>query len=944
MSRKKNRRFWLNTSISALFVMHVIFCVSPVAAETPTQQQIDIFKNLPAAQQTEILRSLNKKPIIKKTGPMKYPVVVKPVSTISSSQNLVTKLKKTSLDDKEELKPFGYDLFSGTPTTFSPVTEIPVPINYVIGPGDTVQIQFFGKENSEYELVVDRNGQLQLPGIGPIAVTGMRFNELKSNLTKRISKQMIGVKAYISLGALRSMRVFIMGDVNRPGSYMVSALSTMTNALFVSGGVKTIGSLRDIQLKRRGKIVQHMDLYDLLLNGDTSSDTRIQPGDVIFVPPIGKTVGIAGEVRRPAIYEIKDEYNVKQMLRMSGGMLPTAYSTVSQLERISAQGEKILIDIDLSSDAGKSHSLSNGDIIRIYSILDKMENIVLVSGHVQRPGGYQWHEGMKLSDVIPSIKYLRQEPNLQVVLIRRETYPDREIEILLSRLDKIFANVNSSSNISLHPRDKVYVFGLSNDAIEDKNKTLTILVEELKQQVKFDQPESVVNIEGNIRWPGEYPISSNMRLQELIRMAGDMERNTDAKYVLVIKEDVHGNQVTAKSYDLLNTDQLAVDINPLLMPRDKVYVFNKQADRPKIMESSLEDIRSQAGIGMPAAIVRVSGFVRSPGEYPLEAGMTILDILRASGGLTEAAYTLEAEISRFEVVDKKNRITRHIPVKLSDLLTGSISANLILKPHDNLHIKPLPNWSAQKIVEISGEVRFPGKYPVRRGETLNELLSRAGGLTDLAFPVGAVLVRESLRRKEQEQLDIMSSRLESDLAAIDLEKATITDEEQRSAGMAGALLKQLESTKAVGRLVINLPELLADESESATKQDILLRDGDKLFIPPITQEVTILGEIQYSTSHLFQEDLSVQDFIDKSGGLTYRADEDRVYVVRANGAVLPSHSAEWFSDNLEVKPGDTIVVPLDAERMRSLTLWTNVSQIVYQLGIAAASWNAVGIF
>ena len=184
------------------------------------------------------------------------------------------------------------------------------------------------------------------------------------------------------------------------------------------------------------------------------------------------------------------------------------------------------------------------------------------------------------------------------------------------------------------------------------------------------------------------------------------------------------------------------------------------------------------------------------------------------------------------------------------------------------------------------------------------------------------------------------------MAAVDLEKTQATTEEQRSVGMASSLLNQLRTTKALGRLVINLPEMLKADAKSGTDgvQDVLLRDGDKLFIPPVTQEVTILGEVQHATSHLFTAGLTVSEYIDKSGGLSYRADEDRIYVVRANGEVLPSHAADWFSSNLYVRPGDTIVVPLDAERMKPLTLWTNVSQIIYQIGIAAASWNAVGIF
>ncbi|MCF6261731.1 MAG: SLBB domain-containing protein, partial [Gammaproteobacteria bacterium] len=388
------------------------------------------------------------------------------------------------------------------------------------------------------------------------------------------------------------------------------------------------------------------------------------------------------------------------------------------------------------------------------------------------------------------------------------------------------------------------------------------------------------------------------------------------------------------------------------------YVFSKDDDRSVLLGSVIVQIKEQANSGAPTAVVRVSGLVKSPGEYPLEKNMGVADLLRAAGGLTESAYTLEAELSRYHIDQEKGRLTHHVSVQLAAFMSAAewnkTEDQLRLRSYDSLHIKRLPNWTAQRVVEIIGEVRFPGSYPVKRGETLLELLERAGGLTEEAFAEGAVFLRESLRKKEQDQLDAMSLRLESDLAAIDLEKAQASDETQRSAGMAGSLLKQLKATKAVGRLVIDLPLLLAsrnsgwdrdeDEEDIEFEEDILLKDGDKLMVPGLTQEVTILGEVQHVTSHLFREGRSVQQYINRSGGMTYRADEDRVYVVRANGAVVPSHSTNWFGTNLEVRPGDTIVVPLDAERMKPLTLWTNVSQIIYQIGIAAASWNAVGIF
>ena len=209
--------------------------------------------------------------------------------------------------DVEALKPFGYDLFAGVPSTFAPATDIPVPSQYVVGPGDRFEVQLIGTTKGRYSLVVNRNGSVMFPELGPIAVSGLGFEEAKNRIESRVNDQMIGTRVVISMGELRSIRVLVLGEAARPGSYTVSGLATVTNALFASGGIKKIGSLRNIQVKRKGALVQRLDLYDLLINGDTADDVRLLPGDVIFIPPVGTTVAVTGEIRRPAIYELKGE-------------------------------------------------------------------------------------------------------------------------------------------------------------------------------------------------------------------------------------------------------------------------------------------------------------------------------------------------------------------------------------------------------------------------------------------------------------------------------------------------------------------------------------------------------------------------------------------------------------------------------------------------------------
>jgi protein involved in polysaccharide export with SLBB domain len=308
---------------------------------------------------------------------------------------------------QDALEPFGYLLFKGVPVTFAPATDIPVPADYVVGPGDEVRVQLFGSVDENYSLVVNRDGSVNFPDIGPVDVAGLSFADMREVLQARVAEQMIGVRASITLGELRSIRVFVLGDVNRPGSFTVSSLSTMTNALFVSGGVHPIGSLRNVQLKRKGKVVGRLDLYDLMLRGDNSNDARLQPGDVIFIPPIGSTVAIGGSVRRPAIYELRQEKTLGEVIELAGGFLPTAYPGEVRVERINDDRRRSVLVVDLASAQGRATRVMNGDVVQIDSVLSEIDSSVVLSGHVQRPGAFQWYQGMRLTDVLPSIAHLR---------------------------------------------------------------------------------------------------------------------------------------------------------------------------------------------------------------------------------------------------------------------------------------------------------------------------------------------------------------------------------------------------------------------------------------------------------------------------------------------------------------------------------------------------------
>ena len=803
---------------------------------------------------------------------------------------------------RQELKQFGYDLFAGVPTTFAPATDIPVPADYVIGPGDTIEVQLFGKENQQYNLVVTRDGRINFPEFGAIPVAGLPFSDLRADLEKRVAEQMIGVKAAISMGALRSIRVFVLGDVTRPGSYTVSGLSTMTNALFVSGGIRPIGSLRNVQLKRNGRVVARLDLYDLLLNGDTSDDVRLQPGDAIFVPPIGPTAGVAGEVRRPAIYELRGETRVARLVDIAGGLLPTAAPRMSQLERLVARGNQTLVDVNLDDPAAAQAAVADGDVLRVYANLDRMDGVVLLAGHVRRPGGVAWHDRMRLTDLVGAPEQLLPRADLEYVLVRREERPLGKVRAFSTRLSAAWADPQSDADVLLEPRDQVFVFA---QAGPPRSKAIAV-----PAAVTMTAPPASA-------MPAAAPTAAP------VDQAGAAD--PAAAGAPPAQPDVPPS-----------LPQPAADaVEPAPAPSAVVT-------RRELLEPLLEDLAVQADMGEPTRIVSVDGLVRESGRYPLEANMRVSDLLRAAGGLSEAAYTLGAEVTRYSIVEAQKREVSHVPVDLARVLEGDAVSDVLLQPHDSLNIKRLPDWADQLLVEVRGEVRFPGSYPIKPGERLSDVLERAGGPTDLAFAAGAVFTREELRLKEEERIKALSQQLEADIAAASLQASQ--DPKQADAlASARALLPQLKSARATGRLVIDLDDLL--ERGKRSRYDVALKSGDVLTIPTATDEVTVIGEVQYPTSHVAQSGFDADDYINRSGGLTYKADEDRVYVIRANGRVEPTRTVFFFWNNYaDVEPGDTVVVPLDVERMRPLTFWASVTQILYQIALTAAAANAVGAF
>lgn len=822
--------------------------------------QIQQFKQLPRAQQESLARQygVDLDSLTGTNSQTQRPQrqeVVEPVSGVNDQERERAEAEKRKEDEQAEkndgLRPFGYDLFAGNPTTFAPVTEIPVPSDYTLGPGDVLRIQLWGKENQNLELPISRDGTFSFPQSGPMSVAGLSFDEVRQQIKKRVSEQYIGVEASVSLGELRSMRVFVLGEARNPGSYSVSSLSTITNALYVSGGIKQTGSLRNVQHKRDGKLVGTLDLYDLLMAGDSSADNRLQPGDVVFIPPVGKRAGIDGEVYRPALYELQGTNTLADLIRMAGGLTPQAYPQRINIERTNEDFLRIIAEADYTSPKGQSARIQAGDRVQIPSISDVTGQYVEVKGAAIRTGKFAWMPGMRVTSLIDNLNSdLLPVADKQYAAIVRTNPSDDSISVLNLRLRKAVRNPGSEHDLQLEERDRLFFFSDAGkvDILDTKDGMAT--------------------------------------------------------------EPMNGGKSTIQEKEA----------GPETFTREILFA------------PVIQRLKAQANPDNPQQTIQITGPVRYPGEYPMPATRNLTDAIFVAGGLKDSASLYQAEVARYTVDENGTGQIRILNVDLADAMAGK--GNLQLESRDRILIKSIPDFAKTRTVELKGEVRYPGQYTFRDGETLREVLERAGGLTANAFPKGAVFSREKLRQLEAQRLREAEERLQGDLLGVQLEGDNFSGQSAERTQEVQNLLEEVQGSEPVGRLVIDLASVLNDPDY----QSIRLQDGDTLTVPTIPQSVTVFGEVQFPTSHLHQAGLTVDDYLQRSGGPTRQADESRVYVVKADGSVMLPEKSRWFGGrSQQLEPGDTVIMPIDVDRLNQLELWTNVSQIVYQMALGAAA-------
>ncbi|MEP5568004.1 MAG: SLBB domain-containing protein [Halioglobus sp.] len=837
-----------------------------------------------------------------------------------------------------DLTQFGYDIFTQMPGNFAPVQGIPVPQNYIIGPGDNLVVQLYGKRNVEYQLVVTRDGNILVPEYGPVKVAGLAFDEAETLLTEGFERRVIGARAVVTMGELRTIQVRLAGDVVQPGIYTIGGLSTLIDALLTTGGVRATGSLRNIQLIRGGKRVASLDLYDLLLRGNSGKDHYLAHNDTIFVPPIGEVVYVAGDVQRPAIYELASEKSVGQVIEMAGGLLPTASLQNSHIERIQAGGYRTLVDFSAaqSESSIRKSTVLNGDFLRILSLEDQLQDVVLLSGRVERPGGYQFRQGMRITDLLPSAEALLPGADIEFFLIKREDSKTLRTAVVYGNLLQAIEEPGSAADVQLEPRDQVVVFNLAND----REDTLAEIVGELELQATNRRPARLVQTRGSVRFPGILPLQDGARLLDVVAMSGGANTGADMHYGIVARTLHPSREVEVFSFSLAAASTEPQGwANPEIRPGDRLYVFDEDQSRQVLLADEIKQLQQQASFGAQDLLVTVMGEVHQTGTYPLEVGMRASDLLCAAGGLTRKAYGVTAELSRIqydlgadnavehEALDSSQllricELKRHVATGLASedeyyALYRDAAINPELGRMDQLSFSEKAGWVEQSTVSIRGEVLRPGVYAIDRGETLCQVMQRAGGLTQDAYAFGAEFSRESVRAMQQETIDQLHESLDDLMVDLSLSHS-FNNVEKASREWAGKqdylkTIQQLERAQANGRMVVNLDKVMS----CGGRYDLVLENGDALSVPHMPDYVQVAGQVYVPTSHLYDEDRKISDYVELSGGHTVLGQLNHTYVIQANGEVL-NYKGSRSSGRIarkSVMPGARIYVPLDVDRM-----------------------------
>jgi protein involved in polysaccharide export with SLBB domain len=877
---------------------------NPQSGTLRSEELADVTGGMPAVVPESPLR-LSQRPLVSPRQPRER-VIPEPVDMVSSPSPYaylpsLYDLYTQAAPRTGRLERFGLDVFRRDAGSVGIPMDLPAGPDYVLGPGDGLTIDLWGGVSQRLFRTVDREGRVSLPEAGPLLVSGKTLGEVQEAVQRILRTQYRDVSADLSLGRLRTVRVYVVGEVVSPGAYDISSLSTPLNALFAAGGITTRGSLRHLRHSRGRQLVEEVDAYDLLLHGIRGDLKNLENGDTLLVPPVGPQVNVDGMVRRPAVYELRDETTLGEALDLAGGVLPAAALRHIEVQRLEAHEKRTMLSVNLDA-AGDPQAVRrqlatfgvrDGDEVHIFPIAPYNTAAVYLQGHVLRPGRYAYTPGMRFTDLVASYKDLLPEPAGHYAEIVSLRQPDWRP--VVENVDLAAALANPQASPKLAPLDTVRIFG------------------------RYDLEASpVVWLSGEVRTPGLYRTSGQMHLRDAIYQAGGLLPDAALDSAQLFRAQPDG------SLSILNVNlAAALDADPLenvlVEPRDRIIVH-----------------RSLFRVDPPSVYIR--GEVANPGRYPLAGNMRVADLLHAAGGPKRSADLTHGDLTRYGGPPGAD----HQSVDLTAAFHGT-RLSFPLKDGDVLSVPELPGWKdLSASITVKGEVRNPGVYGVRPGEHLSSVLKRAGGLLPTAYPQGAIFMRPSVRELQEKSRQELIQRIEQEGAAVKTSLSTTGSEQaqlaQEATQQQERVLDALRRAPASGRLVIQMNSGLKGFENSS--QDIEVHDGDTLEIPKRPGIVLVVGQVYNTNAITYVVGKNAGWYLSEGGGATRLADKGAIFIVRASGAITSRHQGGWWSRNVlssVVRPGDTIVVP---ERpVIGDTRWKNliaIAQIVEAGAITAA--------
>jgi polysaccharide export outer membrane protein len=746
---------------------------------------------------------------------------------------------------------FGSELFLDVPTTFAPLDRGPVPPEYVLGPGDEVQVRAWGGVTLNVHAPIDRNGNLYLQGIGTVRVAGLKFADLDGFLSRRIGEQYRKFELTVSLGQLRSIDVLVVGRARRPGAYTVSSLSTLVNVVFECGGPAPGGSMRAIELRRSGKTVTTLDLYRILTEGDQSQDAPLLDGDTIYIPTAGPRVALAGSVNEPAIYEIRAGDTVGTAIGLAGGLTSIAALEHADLESIDALGKRRVNDLVLDAQGMKT-PLDDGEVLNVFEMTPKFDNEVILRGNVANPGRFAWRPGMRIRDLIPN----------RESLVTRQAW-------------------NSRNNLALNEADSARARR----------------AEAINAAGTRTDPGTFAANAGQIGNQGRQNLEMQRRVQESEPNAGSGSANG-----LPAEDETAAQQTETGANDA---------------------------------------VQRQASLASNNRSIAASG-ARAQKQFPRN---TTVDLV---------APEIDWDYAVIERTNTTDLTTTLVPFHLGRVvLDGDDQENYELQPGDVVTVFSqadidVPQRQQTKLVRLEGEFVASGVYSVRPGETLRDLVERAGGVTSDAYLFGSSFTRESTRREQQERLDEYTTELEQQIDLAGGNRAgTIVNAQEAAVAEASIesqreFVTRLRQMQATGRIVLAIPETAAGVDSIPA---LPLEDGDEFRVPARPADVSVVGSVYDQNSFVFESGSNVNHYLQLAGGVARNGDWGHAFVIRADGSVVGQRSvlARDINSlkNLELNPGDTLVVPAHLNRSTALRGLIDWSAVFSQFALGAAAIEVI---